>query len=421
MNGRQAQTTTEFLVVLSTILVTFIVIFGIYTNRTQSIAASETLLSAKEIASKLGRSINQVYKAGNSSYEWIQLPPRLANNEQYNISIGYWRVEVSWPGQAYTYPIMTERVYVLGGNTSNVSSQTLVYGNVSAMAIGDGNNSGLNSLYAGVESSDSFYQILKDESFVELGDSGDSIYAICVADADPDLAGNEIYVGAYKTGEDSKRLKQFHWNGASFDVNDLGERSYVVVAMACGDGDNDGQDEIYLAREDSKDVYEFNKSGGAWSDTNISGDGFKVISLAVGDGDNDGLDEVYAGDLNSHIYKYEHPGAYTITDMGQQANDVLALAVGDGDNDGQVEAYFTLKNDANLYELLDDLTVKNRGGLGFKVLSLTVGDAFNQGINEIYMGDDDYNIYRYSTPYFDPAGKLLQVFNEEGVIKIAFV
>jgi hypothetical protein len=419
---RKAQSTSEFLIVLSVVLLTFLVIFKIYSERIESVRISQTLMSAKDISSKVGRTINQVYKAGNSSFQVVDLEPTLANHEEYNLSIKYRRVEVSWEGKTYDYPILVERAYLVGGNVFNVSNRTLMYKDVTALAIGDGENSGLNSFYAGVKNSEILNEILSNSTFVPLGFCGKKIYAICVADADPDLAGNEIYVGQTKVGSPSQNFYQFHWNGTTFEMVEI-DVGYSIVAIACGDGNHSGTDEIYFAVTNDPNVYEFKKVGASWVTTSMGGNGQKVYSLAVGDGDNDGFDEVYAGDKNGHIYKYEYiSGAYQITDLAEPAVDVIALAVGDGDNDGDHETYFALDNDANLYELLDDGGVINHGGLGFKAVSIVVGNPFNDpiGDNSVYLGDKVYNVYKYATPYFDVSGRTLLVYNDEGVIKIAF-
>jgi len=415
----KGQTTTEFLLVLSIVILIFLFVVAVQLRQTMNTKETSILLSAKEMAARLGRTINQVYKAGNSSFQTVKLEPTLANNEPYNLTVAHRRVEISWSTGVYQYPILVERVYFQGNSTFNITSYTQLYKDVVALAIGDGDNDLQNELYAGIKNDPNLYEILPNGSFVSLGGLGQKVVEVCVGDVDPAVNGQnkEVYVG-----DVDKHIYQYVYSGGGWTIHDLGAQANELTSLACGDGDNDGRDELYFGLKNNKNVFELSYEGG-WVSSNLGGDGFKVRSLSVGDGDQDMKNEVFAGDDDAHIYKYELIGSWVITDMGEQSDDVIALACGDGDNDGRDELYFGVRNDANLYELLPDGDVINRGGLGFKVEAISIGDADNdpQGLNEIYLGDKDYNIYRYSPLSFDPTGKKMRVYNDEGVILIEFL
>ena len=210
--------------------------------------------------------------------------------------------------------------------------------------------------------------------------------------------------------------------GGSWIINDLGEQPKDIVAMACGDADNDAQDEIYYSYLNGGNVTKLSYDMG-WKTEGIGGVGFKTISLAVCDLGSDGRNELYSGDEDAHIYRYDLFSTWNITDEGEQSDDVLALACGDGNNDGRDDLYFGVRNDANLYELLSNGSVRNNGGIGFKVSSICVGDAEPdpQGYNEIYIGDDNYNIYKYVLPYFELSGRIMEIYNDGGVILVDFL
>lgn len=416
---KKAQTTTEFLVLLSVVLVMFLLAFALYRGRMDNLRHTKALLSAKEVASQVGRTINQVYKGGNTTFHRLYVRPRLENGEEYNLTIRSRRVSVEWDGGVYQYPILAERVYFQGNETFDISSVTQIGSSVVTIGIGDGDNDGEDEIYAGVSggSDHDLFEVFQNGSFFNMGGMGLKVFSICVADADPTKNGNEVYVGDH-----DRHIYQYHYSGGSWSINDLGVQPKDIVAMDCGDGDNTAKEDIYYAVKNENYVTKFSYSGGSWIAEDMGGDGFKVVSIAVGDSDSNGKNEVYAGDENAHIYRYDLTAVWSISDMGEQSDDVIALACEDGDNDNTDELFFGVRNDANLYELISNGSVINHGGIGFKVTSIDVGDADYdpQGYNEIYLGDDDDNIYKYILPEMEFIGEETLVYNDGGVILIEF-
>lgn len=417
---KQAQTTSEFLVLLCMILLIFLVAFSLYHERMENLKYSKALLSSKEIASKLGRTINQVYKGGNTTFHGLFIESRLANGERYSVTIRHRRVSVEWDEGVYQYPILTERVYFQGNDTFNISAVTQIdiATAVRTIGVGDGDNDGDDEIYAGIGGIDqeNLYEVFLNESTKNLGGVGLKVFSICVADADPTKAGNEVYVG-----DADRHIYQYYYSGGVWSITDLGAQPKELVAMACGDGNNNGQEDIYYGVKNGDYVTRFSYSGGVWNTQNMGGQGFKIASLGVGDINSDGNNEVYAGDEDSHIYRYDWVGTWIITDKGEQSNDVIAMACGDGDSDARDELYFGIRNDANLYELTSNGSFVNHGGIGFKITEIDIGDVDqdSQGYNEIYIGDDNDFLYKFDLPIFDFIGEDIVVYNDAGVIIIA--
>jgi hypothetical protein len=207
--------------------------------------------------------------------------------------------------------------------------------------------------------------------------------------------------------------------------------------MTIGDGDNDGRTELFTADYDGH-IYKFSK-GNAWNgqDIGMAPGGTEnythgwwspeMHALAIGDGDNDGNNEIYGANSNNHLYRFNYSGnSWNRTDMGTPYEPLpieagaewgmWAIAIGDVDSDGKNEVYASSvfdeigNNNGTLWQYkrnpdnaswnltkLDDLD------WGTSAMDFSIGDCDGDGYQEIYAGlGTYYNQGIIENIWFDP-------------------
>ncbi|GAI26117.1 unnamed protein product, partial [marine sediment metagenome] len=80
--------------------------------------------------------------------------------------------------------------------------------------------------------------------------------------------------------------------------------------------------------------------GEIWKTENIGNAGSNITEIAIGDGDNDGNTEIYGGDINGHIYKFSCSNSiWSSVDIGVSSG-VKKITIDDG-NCGIKVIFFT--------------------------------------------------------------------------------
>lgn len=217
----------------------------------------------------------------------------------------------------------------------------------------------------------------------------------------------------------------------------------VVYCMKIGQGRNDDTNRLYLGHWNSK-IYELSYRSGGWVLDSILPDMASVVSIEIGDGRNDGVNRVYLdacanwlceltysvsgwqmyefgwasgtyvdialgngrNDAVNRLYSWvANPGGflmyeYTVTGgsqiLGQGIGSWGAVCLGIGRNDNLYKVYGV--TNGNVYEFeyqagwyqyhIDSVSDDNE--------EITVGQGRNDGLNRIYVGCDNGNIYEYS-------------------------
>jgi hypothetical protein len=233
----------------------------------------------------------------------------------------------------------------------------------------------------------------------KIGDGIDWVWDVAVGDGNNN-GDNEVYTA-------SNYIHQFRYSGSwsRTTVGDAGWRGLRGVAV--GDGDNDGENEVYGAGKDCH-IYQFKYSGGTWTKTDLGASSHEnpythacdMHDVVVGDGDNDGENEVYGGSADLYLYQFKYSGSsWTKTELGNGGHEMDDLVVGDGNNDGDNEVYGA-NWDNHVYQFKysgsswtkTDLGTSNAAGLS----GVSVGDGNNDGDNEVYISSTglDY-IYQF--------------------------
>ncbi|MFA5032741.1 MAG: T9SS type A sorting domain-containing protein [bacterium] len=278
---------------------------------------------------------------------------------------------------------------------ANVYTGTTLSDYCRALAIGDGNNDGVNELY-GAGGIDRVYQSKKTNGTwvtTDLtGDIGDDMNGIAVGDVDTSFAGNEIYVGG-----DDARLQQIKWTGSSWSTTVVTTLGDNIKQVSIGDGNNDGISEVYCASLNNH-AYQLKKNGSSWTTTDLTGDcGDDMYAVAVGDADSTFTgNEVYAGtkdgtSTDGRLYEITYTsGTWTKTTIADLGSHINWISVGDGNNDGTGEVYVACE-DVHIYQFrkTNGSWVKTDIGTGqtgtaANMFQVVVGDGNNDADNEVF-------------------------------------
>ena len=219
------------------------------------------------------------------------------------------------------------------------------------IAVGDGDNDGLSELYVGCQDYQS-YQIHWTGSSWQMTNLGSStlLNNITIGDGDND-GEQEVYVAS-----DDAHIYQIKWNGTSWITNDIGNTTGTYMNdVKIGDGDNDGDVEVYAVSFNGA-VYQISWTGSYWEQIAIGisppSDWYGIHGVAVGDGDNDGDYEVYGSSINYHIYQYKYViDQWIRTDIGFGDAGMRDVVTGDVDNDGYLEV-FGANDDYSIYRFM---------------------------------------------------------------------
>ncbi|MGQ9583637.1 MAG: fibronectin type III domain-containing protein, partial [Thermoplasmatota archaeon] len=196
----------------------------------------------------------------------------------------------------------------------------------------------------------------------------------------------------------------------------------VMRGVAVGDGDNDGYKEVYGAASDQQ-VYQFVYTGSGWTVREMGrgeDDGTDnawaegMYAVAVGDADGDGKNEVYSASfINATIYMYRYNSSSSkwslskLVALGASIN-ALHLTIGDGNMDGTDELYAACSN-KQVYQILYDSSgakwVSSSVGSGDGAMrSVAIGSATGDaGLREVYAASGDGHAYQFYADKVPPA------------------
>ncbi len=225
---------------------------------------------------------------------------------------------------------------------------------VSTMSLGDADHDGKTDLYIGLHAYQGTVHQLRfvggawqDAAIASLGGpTGGTANTMWIGDGDRD-GESEIYVGsAYKGSDAAWRIK---WTGSAWTTTRLGipGENSGLSGIVAGDGDRDGLGEVYAtSMSQAASVYRFTTTPQGWQMERIANlpDSAYGTDLFLGDADNDGTNELYASALNGHLYQVRWTGTtWAVTEMADLTTRYAdSVVVGDGDNDGKRETYVTV-------------------------------------------------------------------------------
>lgn len=231
-----------------------------------------------------------------------------------------------------------------------------------------------------------------------ISDMGDSLSATAVAVGDSDNNGlKDIVVGLLRYGE-GQNTRMVENRSGNWTEKNISTQSYIISALAVGDADNNGMDEVFIGTEAQKNetrLYE-NASGG-WVETNLTSWSNGVAAFVVGDADNDSLNESVAGGSGAkiRIYWQNTTGGWSYIDPSgcTAGNTVESIAIGDANNDGTKDITFgtyggisyevgMCQNNSASWTTTNIADVTASTGVN----SVAVGDADNDGLNEVVAG-----------------------------------
>lgn len=254
--------------------------------------------------------------------------------------------------------------------------------NVQALALGDTDGNGIAELYSAFEHANGGAYIYRSNDGQSIGSNmwGSkvagtwTVQALAAGDTNGD-GRDELYSALERSNGDARIFRSENGDG-------LGERIYkssvagtwTVQALAVGDVDGDGDDELFTAFEHASGEARIYRSesglgiGGQIYRSSAPGT-WTVRALAVGDVDGDGDDELFSAFENvngySCIYRSETGNGigqniYSFDTVGDES--IRALTLGDTDGDGRDEFFAALhrNGDAEFYRSDSGLSIGER-------------------------------------------------------------
>ncbi|MEM2869840.1 MAG: fibronectin type III domain-containing protein [Thermoplasmata archaeon] len=200
----------------------------------------------------------------------------------------------------------------------------------------------------------------------------------------------------------------------------------IMRDVAVGDGDNDGYPEVYGAASDQQ-VYQFKYTGNSWAVKEMGrgeDDGTDnawsqgMYAVAVGDPDGDGRNEVYSASyINATIYRYNYNKNTTKWDIQKLVSlggsiNALTLTIGDANMDGKDELYAGCSNN-QVYQILYDSVgakwVSSSVGSGDGAIrGVAVGSATGDpSLTEVYAASADGHAYQFYADKVPPPNPIV--------------
>jgi len=193
-------------------------------------------------------------------------------------------------------------------------------------------------------------------------------------------------------------LYQFEWNGTSWDRAVVGFGDWYMQSIALGDGNADGEVEVYAANHDWN-IYQFKWDGMGWVRDTVGYGGEFMYGVDLGDGNEDGEIEIYGANEDAVIYQYKWTGVTWVRDsVGLGGLAMLDVAVGDGNRDGEVEVYGA-DQDNRIYQFKWNGSGWTRTTVGqatSRMVAVAIGDGDADGLVEVYGASHDSVIYRFT-------------------------
>jgi predicted RNA-binding Zn-ribbon protein involved in translation (DUF1610 family) len=297
-------------------------------------------------------------------------------------------------------------------------------GHLTAVAAGDGDRDGSPEVYfAGGQNGGLFQFTYYPEKgawgFESLAQGGFVATAVVVGDGD-DSGNTEVYVMGMSREPPRMRaaMFQFYQTGKGWERVLVGTSGSSGNDMALGDGNNDSRTELFSADSDGH-IYSYSSSGNSWNVLDVGnstpgprGEIVPMVAVAVGDGDNDGWPEVYGASGDGSVYRFASGGFGWSMTMVYQGTlvpgplpmmDSPSIVIGDADGDGRNELYSTSSSDGSVYSFRHDAANASwartkLGSLGSAVhpTSLDIGDGNTDGKAELFTGTGNNQVYMIS-------------------------
>jgi ribosomal protein S27E len=302
-------------------------------------------------------------------------------------------------------------------------------GQLTGVAAGDGDRDGSPEVYfTGGQMGGIFQYTYYPEKGAwgseSLAQGGFAATAVVVGDGD-DSGNTEVYVMGMSREPPRMRaaMYQFYNTGKGWERNLVGTSGSQGNDIAIGDGNNDSRTELFSADSDGH-IYSYSSSGNSWNVLDVGnstpgprGEITPMIAVAVGDGDNDGWPEVYGSAGDGSVYRFASTGfgwAMTMVRQGEGAapgpqpgplpgSEMSALVIGDADGDGRNEVYGASSANASIYRFGFDPAAGGWAGSrlgslgsGVSALGLAIGDGNTDGAAELYAGTSNNQVYKIS-------------------------
>ena len=273
------------------------------------------------------------------------------NDGQNEVFAGFYGFTAGPGNQSRMYK-NTSGTWVETNLSDDWGATTYVY----AVDVGDVNNDGSNEvIFGGVAGAVKWYNytggtwVQPSGSFAPCTSGMSTIQALVIGDANNDGL-KDFTIGSYGVATPELRLcenKTGKWVGTN--ISSVTATS-GIIAIAVGDADNDGLNEIVFSPASGSDnsTKMVKNMSGTWVETNIStapSNAYTGLnSIAIGDMNNDGKNEVFVGlsGGNNRLRIYENrSGGWVETNLTSSPPSVSAfdgISIGDVDNDGKNEA-----------------------------------------------------------------------------------
>jgi hypothetical protein len=230
--------------------------------------------------------------------------------------------------------------------------------------------------------------------------------ALTAGDADDD-GRTDLYsaVRTYDGTRQTTRIYATAWTGTAWATEQAANVGAFVDAMAVGDVEGDGLDELWIAA--GLGVGRVDRTPDFWFTEHAASLPENAFGIAVGDADRDGDDEAWATtglDDHTGLWRIEATASgYAAEQVARStAGGARDVVVGDGDNDGRPEAYVMEGAGGSTIQVLrfshqNPGWAERRIDLGpGKPLGLDLADADGDGRRELYVSDWDGRLLQAS-------------------------
>ncbi len=231
------------------------------------------------------------------------------------------------------------------------------------------------------------------------GDLGYPVYALAYGDADQD---NVMELYAVSGNNDEGYVHQFNY-AAGWSNTIVAQTTERMTAVVCADGNNDNQQELYVACADNN-LFEIKYNGGTWTKSIVANGGGAMRAVAVGDGNQDGENEVYFSNQDGNLYQAKWTSSFFWDTTQIAALDVRGLLVGDADNNGTTEVYAAAE-DGHVYQWTyanGAWQSRDLGSAPNGLYSLALGDGDHDFQLELYALAGDDHVYQFKAVHAQP-------------------
>ena len=263
-----------------------------------------------------------------SGAAWVETPMGNTGGSTHGIAVG----DGNRDGELEVYAGgLGDFVYQFKWDGANWNRTMLGnVGNIFGVAVGDGNNDGELEVYASSGNNGGVYQFKwNGASWVQdtLGSGGWGMYGLAVGDGNGD-GETEVY-----GGNDDGNTYQFKWNGVIWVQTTIDSGVVGMEGIAVGDGDGDGEAEVYGASGEwlaPGKIYQLKWNGISWQRTTVGSgsDNGEMYGISIGDGNNDGQIEVYGTNQDHNLYQFK-PASIPVITLSDTAHDFGSVPFGD--------------------------------------------------------------------------------------------